>query len=72
VSCQTAFFAGLGLGAVPWAFIDLTILVILWPLREFVIVMRDPLAKARIRLLLDLPLTEEQKALLKAARERST
>lgn len=47
-----AFYEGFSAGCAPWAFIDLTILAILWPLREFIWILRDPLTKHRLKILL--------------------
>lgn len=48
----TSFYAGFVAGSSPWALIDLTILTILWPLRKFVWLLRDPAAEKKLRILL--------------------
>ena len=50
----SSFYFGVTVGAVPWAVIDLTILGILWPLRKFVALLRDPRAMSKLRFLLNL------------------
>jgi len=69
LGCSTDFWVGVGTGSLPWAIIDLTILSILWPLREFVVIIRSPLARARIKLFVGLPLKPGEEAALEMARK---
>lgn len=60
-----AFLLGYATGSAQMVLIDLVILVIIWPLRAFIAVLKAPKVRARIKVLLDIPLSPLEALALK-------
>lgn len=65
-----AFWAGYGVGSAQWGFIDVTVLVIIWPLRSFIGILKQPGVRARIKYTLGIELTPDETTALKESMKK--